>query len=351
MTDNDHDLAEFEKRVDRVHRATSGADDAPDDLWQRVVSQANSQSKERSDMSNIAVFASAVDTAGIRASTNQRGGFRHYVNLAATIVIVAAVALAGWFAIMQLNQPGSPDRHLALMNSTPLVEPSSMCEVEPLTVDTVMEIVRNPARFMAEGPTGEPRDTPMEGSPPNAELWEVDADLELISGKSTPTREQFDDASVVANEYLNCIMYGTQGQIWTFYSPVLLQQKILGEFPVFAEESQVRQRVEELSSQPAYLAEYAWEMEFNRDIESLSVNPDYQLAIMQESNSPYYEYVISIGVSIADVEGNQIILTNGVGRDLIPQGPSTIIFLNIAKVRSGEIWLIIPWPSEKEIGW
>lgn len=377
MNENDRLLKDLKKGVDADHRRIDGADAPPADLWDRILAQANPQPKETKQMSSMTTAAIPAETLPA-ADTRSRPGFGHYANLAATIALVIGIAVAGWFAIMQLNQSGGPEPSLALVNSTPEAEatPTSVaatCEVEPLSTDTVMEIVKNPARFMANGPTGEPSEKPMVGNQENADLRKVDPDLELVGESTAPTEEQFNDASVFANAYLDCLLSGTQGQVWTFYSPVFLQQKILSEFPVFAEESQVRERVVELSAQPAYEAEYAWvavlsvntssqlsgppEWEFDSRIGSLEVNPDYQLTRVHRSESAYYENVLSIGASIEDVDGEQTVLTNGVGNSIIPVDPfgsgmnAPMIYVQVAKLRSSDGWVIIPWPSESEMGW
>lgn len=368
MNEHEKFFEELQKDVDAEHRRIDGADAPPANMWTSIRAQAEPESKEEETnmIASTALNATLEPSAGRKHSGKRIG---HYANLAATITLVVAVAAAGWFATMQLNQPSEPEPRLAILSATPSAEASpesasATCDVEPLTTDRVMEIVKNPARFGIEGSTGEPSDIT-----PYAELREVDPDLEIVGESTTPSEEQFDEASIVANEYLNCLIYGTQAQIWTFYSPVLLQQKILAEFPVFAEESLVRERVEELSTQPGYQAEYAWlellsintgplggpaEFEFDTNIGALSVNSDHKLVRMHRSESSYYENVLSIGISIEDVEGTQIALTNGIGGDVLPrtlgQNP-TMIYIQIAKLRSSDGWVIIPWPSESELGW
>lgn len=373
MTEHNPFLKELQHRANHAHKSTDRADAPPPDTWQRVLAKVQPKSsEEKNEMSTVTLATPATSLSSI--PTANRHGVGHYMNLVATITLVVAVAAAGWFATSQLNQPGDPEPRLAILSATPSAEASpeaesATCDVEPLSTDRVMEIVKNPSRFMANGATGEPTENPMTGSPPKAVLWEVDPDLEIVGESTTPSEEQFDEASIVANEYLNCLMYGTQAQIWTFYSPVLLQQKILAEFPVFAEESLVRERVEELSTQPGYQAEYAWlellsvntgplggpaEFEFDTNLGALSVNSDHKLVRMHRSESSYYENVLSIGISIEDVEGTQIALTNGIGGDVLPrtlgQNP-TMIYIQIAKLRSSDGWVIIPWPSESELGW
>ncbi len=373
MNENEEFFENLHKDVHSAHRKTDGGGRPPSNMWNAIRAQVKQETKQE-EKPMISTAAHTATHAPFTGTSHK--GFGHYLNLAVTIALVLAVAVAGWFAIGQLNQPGEPEPRLAIVGSTPGAEAtpesgSATCDVDPLSTDTVMEIVKNPARFTANGPTGEPTDRPMVGSPTNAEFWEVDPDLELVGESTTPSEEQFDDASEFANVYLECLISGTQGQIWTFYSPVLLQQKILGEFPVFAEESQVRDRVEELAAQPAYQAEYAWqvelttgpqplnpddqqELEFDPDIATLNVNPDFEVSRMHQSESSYYEYVISAGIVIDDPEGNQIRLTNGQGRDMVPSDPmmeKPPIYIQVAKLRSSDGWVIIPWPSESEMGW
>src|SRR5690606_33830931 len=131
---------------------------------------------------------------------------------------------------------------------------TSTCDIEPLSVDRVMEIVEHPGYFMTEGAAGERSSSPGIASPPDAALWELDGarDLYLEERTSVPSQDQFDSATDVANHYMNCMTFGTQGQVWNFYSPVHIQASILAEFPVYANETDVRARVEERLVEPAY---------------------------------------------------------------------------------------------------
>lgn len=367
----DRDFETWMRRVlDNGHRARPDADAPPTDMWQQVLTKAQlNPSKEENMHTGILVSPIAEPSARRMHPADRKKGVGHYLNLAVTIALIVAVGAAGWFATSQINQPGDEDPPFAIMSATPSAEvspelASATCDVQPLSTDRVMEIVKNPSRFMTNGAAGVPSENAVAGSSQSAELWVADTDLEIVGESSEPTEEQFDEASEVANEYLNCLVYGTQAQIWTFYSPVMLQQKILAEFPVFAEESLVRERVEELSTQPAYQAEYLWvealsintgplggppAFEFDTTIGLVSVNPELRLTRMHQSESSYYTHVLSIGIEIQDQEGEQIVLTNGLGNS-IPQNVP-VAYVQIAKLRSGDGWVIIPWPSEKELGW
>src|SRR5690554_3169453 len=108
MTENDPFLNDMRSWADRAHRATPGADVPPADVWQRVLAEVDLQKKGTATMSTVTAL-SAPMTPRPALPLDSRGGFRHYANLAATVAIVLGVALAGWFATMQLNQPGSPE--------------------------------------------------------------------------------------------------------------------------------------------------------------------------------------------------------------------------------------------------
>lgn len=380
MVDSSSTNEEFTSDANEIHRwaeetlRTDPAATGPAaGTWNRVLHQV----EQNSQRGNATMSSATIGYESFEAARRQVGmeSMRRYANLAATMAMVIAVAFGGWFATMQLNQPGSPEPRWAIQPATPLVDQSETCDVEPLSTDRVMDIVRNPARFMATGATGEALNRVMLGGATDAELMEADPDLKTVGESSMPTQDQFDEASEFANEYLSCLVHGTQAQIWTFYSPVHLQQKILREFPVFAEESLVRERVEEMSTQPAYYGELQWEVRLavvspwlreddaddssrslDPEIGLVTVNSELELSRVHQSESSYYTHVLSIGIEIQDQDGEQILLTNGLGYRISPVtdvsgANAPIIYIQIAKLRGGDGWVIIPWPSESELDW
>lgn len=357
MTADDQFLADLQSRASRLHSSTSSADRPPAKQWQAILSTVTKESsKPREEiMSTIATVPTVLISPDVHPRPISR-----FVNVAVTLVVIAALSFGGWFAAMKLTSPETPEPRLAVMASPDASATAqasdATCDVEPLSVDRVIEIVKNPGYFMAYGPVAPPTDQALPPSPMNAVLWEVDPDLELIDGTTVPSDEEFANASEVANAYLDCMVFGTQGQAWTFYSPAHLQQSILAEFQVFRNEEDIHSRVEERLNEPAYTGEGSWEyIPFIDQIAEVSVNPDLGLALQQSSESSAYTHVIMVGVSFQDVDGKQLALTNGTGRDLIPNDPfggqnDIMIYVTVARHRSGDSWVIIPVPSDAEIG-
>lgn len=363
MIDDDQFLADLHALADRAHDAAPEAAAPPPNTWQRVLAAINAELLLPSEgtPSMTTPFAQPVNTlwgSPPTAGASPRGlagHIRRYANLSAIIALVVVVAVGSWLAMMQV-QPDGPDPRLAVLQATP-EGAAQACDVEPLTVDEAMAIVRNPVPFMRFGVNATPEVIP-ETASESAGLYELTPDLELIEGNQVPTEDQFDAVSTIAIRYVNCMAFGTQGQVWRFYSPAYVQKTVLAEFPVFAEESQVRERVEERLNEPAYEGEAVWKiLPFIDDIEMVSVNPDYQLAILQASESSYFDQVMNIGVVVKDVDDETLIQTNGTGRNLIPNDPlitgrSDIqLHVVLAKSRNSDAWFVIPWPSEAQLGW
>lgn len=363
MTPDDQFLADIQRKANRLHQASADADRPPANAWSGILASLSNESVEKleDDMNSLTMPPRAIATPSMPERQQPASRF---LSMAASLLLVTALAAASWFAVMQIRDSGSPrpDPRLAAIatpgSSATAGVSAATCDVEPLSVDRVMEIVQNPAYFTANGPTQPRAETPMVGSPSDATLWEVDTSLELRAGTSVPNQQQFDTATSVANEYINCMVYGTQGQVWSFYSPPYLQSSILADFPVYSSQEDVRARVEQRINEPAYTGETTWShLPFIPDIEVATVNPDRELAILQGSESSYYDQVMMVGVSFKDVDGNQIALTTGTGRDLVPNDPmitgrnDTNLHVVIAKSRVSDTWFIIPWPSDQQIGW
>lgn len=362
MTDDEQFVVELRAMADRAHAAGLGTESPPIDTLDRVLDAVKSEMQSNTERGlSMRTSASRLEVAtwgrdsDVSANPGGIGGSIHrYAKIVATIALVLAVAAGGWFTMVHL-QPEQSAPRMAVVQATP-DSGDQTCDVAPLSVDEVMAIVRNPVPFMHAGAVGSSSVIP-DPTPQGAELFELSLDLELFEASQVPTEEQFQSASTVANQYVTCMVFGTQGQVWRFYSPASIQKTILAEFPVFAEESQVQARVEERLSEPAYEGDFAWEvLSFIPEIRSVTINPDRQLAIVQASESSYYDQVMSIGVVIEDVDGNVVAHTNGTGRNLIPNDPTVTgrndveLHIVIAKSRGSDTWSVIPWPSATELG-
>lgn len=254
MTDNDPFLKELQQRADRAHKSADRADDAPSELWQRVRAQAKTEEEERTAISTITMPTSSAPMTRPLAPAKSRG-IGHYANLAATISIVIAVAVAGWFATMQLNQSGSDDGRFAFLDSTPVAEQSANCDVDPLTVDEAMSITKNPFAHMKLD------EDLMESQGMRWFVSVIDEEYSqpgyvspraMLSGVELEPvgHKEFQDASEVAQKYLDCIATGSVGQAWRFLDPVTVHHAIHDMLPMFTTEEEVRSILTEVLSAP-----------------------------------------------------------------------------------------------------
>lgn len=278
-----------------------------------------------------------------------RGQITRYLNYAASLLIVFGVAFAGAFMAMQMNQPENSSGQFALFSQT---DDSATCDVEPLTVERVMEIVRNPYPFMLNGPLGDP------AQPENPEnslytglreggWW--DKSTIGIGMKTEPTGEVFQNASQFANEYLNCLQTGSFGQVLTFYSPIYIQDFVMEFFPVFADEDEVLAFVEEyIDSMPEddERRYFLWlrSTMHAMDIKEASVNSDPQLALQQTMWGGYNRFSVTFGVEFTNLQDETVYLTSGTGNELIPfpQQSQGNIVVSVAWDRVGERWYVLP---------
>ena len=122
------------------------------------------------------------------------------------------------------------------------------CNVEPLTVDEVMETVKNPANGYARlGLTDYALNA--------ADLWESrDIFWYEETGKVGYVRNGnpgiLADAAAAADMYSSCIQTGTLLQVWAIMDPAIVQIDVISRFPVFRSEEEVRAFVMESGPQP-----------------------------------------------------------------------------------------------------
>lgn len=252
-------------------------------------------------------------------------GFRHHLSVATTLALVLTVALAGWLVTMQINQPGGSNDRFAGILGTPEAMHAQTCDVESLSVDRVMDIVRNPFPYMKNGPlgdleTGESLNNSFSSELREADWW--DRSLIATGSKSIPSVEVFEESSAFANEYLACLLNGTLGQVWSFYSPISIQEFVLGEFPVFPNEEDVETYLEaklnsQLTEDTHYFSWLALSLR-SMDASTVTVNPERELALQQSmwSGTPN-TFTIALGVEVTNSNGDRVYLSTGTGNELI----------------------------------
>ncbi|MCO5219720.1 MAG: hypothetical protein M9909_12920 [Thermomicrobiales bacterium] len=139
----DHELNELKHRVEGAHRAFPGAYAPAADVWQRARSQVSSNQKREEPIMSMTPTYSIPSTAGRINTGRNSNGLSRFVSMAATLAIVGVLAFGGWFAAT--NLPPNDGQQLALVQATPTAAMS--CDVESLTVDEVMLIVKNPYAY------------------------------------------------------------------------------------------------------------------------------------------------------------------------------------------------------------
>lgn len=356
MTTDDQFLADLQLRSDRIHRQSHDADRPPANMWAGIIASVATESttREEEEMTTIAMPQS-VSTTPVNSESHRPVTW--FFNIAASVLIIAALAFGGWFAAMQLNSPGTPTpepRFAAIAtpdaSATPQTD-SATCDVEPLSVDRVVQIVENPYRFVANGAAGEPTEFDSSTNLRNVDLYEAEGwelSLEPQNGTQPPGDDEFQEASEVADAYLNCLAFGTVGQAWTFSNPIYIQDEVLMNFPVYADRESVRNWIEERIDEPAYQSSYQIPWENLMDIykpESISVNPDPALTLSQASASSQFDQLIEFGVSLVDADGKVVYLTTGTGNQLVskPQGSTLNLTVMLAHHRHGDSWYVVPF--------
>lgn len=346
MTEYDQSFAELSDLVDEAHRTVAGGDNPSPNIWAQVRSQViATKSQENPQMSTIAMQAKPVSTPA-RSTISSPPLLSRFANVAAAVVLVSALVLSGWYAVTNLGPADGDNNNGIAFAPTGEMTESDACNVEPLTVDRVMEIVMNPGPFLENGAAGDPRPNENPSSPYNLDLYEADMWVHIPSNPlavNHPDEAQFDEVGAIADAYLNCLLFGTLGQAWTFYSPVHIQQEILSEFPVFRTEEEVRASVEQRISQPAYLSDRVWNgLVTDYEPASISINPDYQLALSRTYSPGLFSEVMFFGISLVDADGAPLYLTNGTGAVLVGN-PSYQIKVNVGKSAINGSWFVVPY--------
>lgn len=273
------------------------------------------------------ISATTILTAPVASTpasgTDTRGGFRHYVNLAATLAIVAAVALAGWFATMQLNQPGSPEPRFAALGIEREDAGNGVCDVEPLTVDEAIQIVRSPMFYLYGGEDNARADgwgqIIDEGHAMNfvgAPLRDWSQLTGLTPHAALPvSEEEFVEAYALAEEYRDCIQTGTRGQVWALFDPVVVQYEIATRIPLLQPMDETRIVIEQLLNEPTFASTAAAVND-----RKWQVNPNTDLAVRIDHGMTFHVHrSILIPVQILDRDG-EIVASYDIYGNRLPDG-------------------------------
>lgn len=278
--------------------------------WNNVLrATAQPAAKGCQEMSTTATLRSPMSgVAKAPANTQPRG----FLNIAASILAVAAIAMGGWFAAMNLLPTSDGNNGIAFAPSTP-TSGEATCDVAPLTVDEVMQIVKNPYAFAASrnDPTAERL------GPEYRETTEGPTTAEYFAATRTkPAEKDFDRALAVANSYLACLPSASWGQIWALSDPSWVQRSILAHFPVYANETEVHGFVEGRIDQPLSTDHNPLDDVYTlMPGQAITANPDIDSAraVWPGSSSGDQLLFIEFGVLVTDEQGNIVLKSNSQG--------------------------------------
>ncbi len=285
--------------------------------WNRVLrATAQSSSKGFEEMT-ATTWDGSIPTSSLGSTERVKGRLPRFTTIAATLAVVSLLAFGGWFAATNLP-PASEDLRLAVMQATPLV--ASTCDVESMTVDRVMAIVKNPYSAYDEDEITSSSQLSLWRDRSKMEFLEplfAGVDLELMDRFTYPAREPgFDNAIDRANGFLACAQGGTVGQLLNFMDPREIQRVVLSNHPVFRDEAGVRATVEELVGLPASTFVFPGQTPIPYAGLTLSANPERASALVaMGSDATRYEatQLMMLGVVATNTEGTIVYQGNADG--------------------------------------
>ncbi len=236
MTDHDDLLDELRRRADHVHTHTPRAAAPPPGIWQQVLASVQSQSEEKEQPEMMIQPALATPTGVVRRAFVPRSVSR-FTSIAASLLVVATIAFSGWFAAMNLQPGGGSDPRYASVVVKRETAGDGVCDVEPLTVEQAVEIVRDPVAvvygdseaFQANGP-----DVLFDfRNWIGAQTDDWDTLMALASYTAIPvTDDEYFSLMAFAEEYKDCLKVGTFGQRWAMTDPIKVQYEIMTRIPL-----------------------------------------------------------------------------------------------------------------------
>lgn len=348
MTDHDEFLDELRRRADRAHNRTPAASAPPGQTWQCVMAAVQPKQLEKGEPEMTTFTALAVPIM----SRPKSRGIAHFANIAASVLVIAALALSAWFAAMNLLPANDGNNGIAFAPSTPIAGDAA-CDVVPLTVDEVMQIVKNPYAYEA--------DHLAPGVTLNPTFAAYDAGLDLTEGnalpseryfysanRQVPSEDVFASASEATNRYLACLPTATYGQFWAMIAPVSVQMMVLDRFPVFADEATVRTYVETTVDQQVISADSTSGLASNLLSDYLFVvNPEIDQAASVLTGEGTYTSVVAMGVEVTDSDGSIVLLTDSEGRSQVLHSAAgslrPVIVVGLSPL-TGQ-WYVLTWLS------
>lgn len=238
-----------------------------------------------------------------------RSRISRYLNIAASVAMLAAMVLGGWFVLGQLP-PGNGGDRFAALQATPDI--AQTCDVEPLTVDEVMAIVENPYSVAPDGAWGTPSPDDEGANTIDEGLLESPSMFRMPeSPRAIADEQEFAAIRSASSQYLNCSHSGTVGQVMRLMHPEMVQFYVLSNFPVYRDQAEVKAFVTNAIDLPFARVSPAF-----REI-APEAWPTYQsmLATAERSRvriadstgfAPMDNRVALVGVDTVDADGNVI---------------------------------------------
>lgn len=238
-----------------------------------------------------------------------------FVNVAASLLVVAAIAFAGWFSVMNLRPGGDMDPRYASVMVKQETAGNGVCDVEPLTVDQAVRIVQSPLAYVfGSAEAVEKAGMYLTENFLDIQPWGWDTLMSLASYISLPiTDDEYFSLLAFSNEYADCIMTGTKGQLWAMMDPIVVQREIIVRIPLLQPMDVTEAAIAELLAIPNVnsnentVRTMTWQP--NADREHMA-RVDYGLT--RSSNSSYivpFQILNADGVIIGsyDIFGNSLL--------------------------------------------
>ncbi|MCA9834347.1 MAG: hypothetical protein KC435_10390 [Thermomicrobiales bacterium] len=229
----------------------------------------------------------------------------HYRNIAAILALVVALVLGGWFARNQLPPESEPTSRFAVLG---LQTEGTACDVEPLTVDQAIVIMKNPFTvidLVLYDMTG--MHAKMSGQEYAVPAHSQMTQLMTHNPRNDIDQDEWAETLELGNRYLDCIQNGTVGQVLALMDPFVVQGYLRDQLPLFMNEEATRSFLADLLQGSAI--EYGWtdsdQLAFVSD-KVLQINPDFGLIYADStvlSRNGFYTEVIGAPVLFSHSDG------------------------------------------------
>lgn len=353
---------QFDAHAREAEQRTQRASALNPDLWNQVRSRQSARLAwisdarlaeemelagfERTRTMSTLTFSASAAPAPVPHADTERSRISRFTSIAVTLLMVLTIAGGGYLTLLQ-NRPGGGDPgRFAAMVESPQASPSAangVCDVEPLTVDEAVGIVLNPSNRLAD--IGAENFQPVESYEeiPRSEVPDLRRDVPM----SFADEEHMARLSAVATEYLNCLRYGTAGQVWALTDPAQVQIQVLTMFPVIRSEADITSFVDRWihsphSSIPSQRTPPFDTWFWDQGYDVVGSDEPESIVLLDDAFDPQYAYIGMEVVSSADgsvigrTSGNPM-FPNPTENDGSLQSPGVLI----AQRYSGtEVWFV-----------